>query len=96
MMTKETLTTDQVQQWVGEFVKDWNADLDREDDIEWGDEQQALVTQSIVEEMNTDIKASQESNVPEILMEILIDESIIPDIDGVQEAFIDWFEKTTS
>lgn len=93
MMMKETLTVDQAIEFVGEFVQDWNADEDHEDELEFGEEQKSKINQELVDEINTNIKASQESNVAEEMIEVFLDEEVLPGLVGIEEAFYDWFEK---
>jgi hypothetical protein len=86
-MTKETLTVDQVQENINEFILFWNEERDEEvDAVAVG-----TITHEMIKEMNADITASQESNVPEIMFEILVDEDIVPDEDEMKARFVEWY-----
>lgn len=87
MMTKETLQADQVLENINEFILFWNEERDEEvDQVQVSD-----VSHEIIKEMNADITASQQSNVPEIIFDILADEGLVPDDDDMKARFETWF-----
>lgn len=90
MMTKDTVTRDIVVELINEFFHYVNEEQGEDfEDLEEDD-----VTQAHVNEMNADIRASQESNVPEIMWDVLTEEGIIPDDDDtMSEKFVAWYEQ---
>lgn len=89
MMTKDTVTRDIVAEVVNEFIAFWNDEQDDEVGVITIEE----VTQDYVNEINTNIRASQESSVPELIWEVLSEEDIVPGEDGMGERFVTWYEE---
>lgn len=87
MMTKETLQPDIVLENINEFIRFWNEE--QEDEVD--EVSSKALTYEMVKEMNEDIIASQESNVPLIIYEILSDEGLVPDLDEMSERFEGWY-----
>lgn len=92
MMTKETLTAEQVVENINEFIKVWNEERDDEVD----EVQPPKVTYELIKEMNADITGSQQSNVPEVIWDVLADEEVVPDDEEMQGRFVEWYEEKHS
>lgn len=89
MMTKDTVTRDIVVEVVNEFITFWN----EEQDDEVGSISIEDVTQDYINEINANIRASQESNVPELIWEVLAEENVVPDDEEAAVRFVTWYEE---